>query len=229
MSQKLATFSAVRAAHLRSAVVAIAGAFILISSQAGAFEGLGNHKRVNVFDPQTQADSRLNAFALTKSLVAKAKTQVNSMYRFGGTSPETGFDCSGFINWIFSGITRKPLPRQSDMLYNLPGKAIAQDDLQAGDLMFYRTMGKRVSHVTMYIGDRQFIHATRAGKPLRVESMDSAYWVRRYAGAKRILGTDLARADLAASDILVPGAGIDTLAHADKSSKALEKAPQSAL
>jgi hypothetical protein len=229
MSQKLAIFAIARAVRLKSVAAVGASVMLLMSAPGFAFEGLGNHKSVNVFDPQTQAESRLNAFALTKSLIAKAKTQVNSMYRFGGASPETGFDCSGFINWVFAGVTRKPLPRQSELLYKLPGEAVAEADLQPGDLMFYRTMGKRISHVTIYVGNREFIHATRTGQRLRVESMDSAYWVRRYAGAKRILGTDLARADLDASDILVPGALTASLAAPNKSAKVADKATPSAL
>jgi cell wall-associated NlpC family hydrolase len=209
MSHIFATFAALKTARAAalsrlSKLVCAAALFAGLSTSALAYESLGDMSRFQQFNPEAQAGQRLNAFALTKTLVAKAKSQVNSMYRFGGTTPETGFDCSGFINWVFSGVTRQPLPRQSDSLFQMAGEAVAQDDLKPGDLMFYRTMGKRVSHVTMYVGNRQFIHATRAGQRLRVESMDSAYWTRRYAGAKRILGTPLAKAGLSANDVQVP-------------------------
>jgi NlpC/P60 family len=209
MSHIFATFEALktaRAAALSRLSSTICTAALLggLSTSALAYESLGDMSRFQQFNPEAQAGQRLNAFVLAKTLVTKAKTQVDSMYRFGGTTPETGFDCSGFINWVFSGVTRQPLPRQSDSLFQMAGEAVGQDDLKPGDLMFYRTMGKRVSHVTMYVGNRQFIHATRAGQRLRVESMDSAYWTRRYAGAKRILGTPLTRTGLSASDVLVP-------------------------
>jgi cell wall-associated NlpC family hydrolase len=142
-------------------------------------------------------EQRIGEKRLTNQLIARAKSQVNTMYRFGGTSPETGFDCSGFIGWIFSEVTRAPLPRTADSLFQLNSPSVAGSDLRPGDLLFYRTFGNRVSHVSMYIGNRTFIHATRAGQPLRTENMDLPYWRQRFAGAKRVLGTPLVSTDAA--------------------------------
>ncbi len=131
---------------------------------------------------------------LLNTLLTRARSQLNSMYHLGGTSPEQGFDCSGFVGWIYHGVLRTELPRVADAMYKIDAPRISATQLAPGDLMFYRITGSRVSHVTMYVGDRNFIHATRAGQPLRIESMDMPYWRQRFAGAKRILGTPLLKA-----------------------------------
>lgn len=131
---------------------------------------------------------------LLNTLLARARSQLNSMYHFGGASPEQGFDCSGFVGWVYHDVLRTALPRVADAMYKIDAPRISATQLAPGDLMFYRIAGSRVSHVTMYVGDRQFIHATRAGQPLRIESMDMPYWRQRFAGAKRILGTPLVKA-----------------------------------
>ena len=131
---------------------------------------------------------------LLDKLLTRARSQLNSMYHFGGTSPEQGFDCSGFVGWVYHDVLRTAVPRVADAMYKIDAPRISATQLAPGDLMFYRITGSRVSHVTMYVGDRQFIHATRAGQPLRIESMDMPYWRQRFAGAKRILGTPLLKA-----------------------------------
>ncbi len=131
---------------------------------------------------------------LLNTLLTRARSQLNSMYHFGGTNPEQGFDCSGFVGWVYHDVLRTALPRVADAMYKIDAPRISATQLAPGDLMFYRITGSRVSHVTMYVGDRQFIHATRAGQPLRIESMDMPYWRQRFAGAKRILGTPLLKA-----------------------------------
>jgi NlpC/P60 family len=128
---------------------------------------------------------------LVKNLLTRARSQLNTMYRYGGTEPSTGFDCSGFVSWVYREVMRAPLPRGADAIFKIAAPRISPANLAPGDLMFFRIHGGRISHVTMYIGDRKFIHATRAGQPLRIESMDLPYWRQRFAGAKRILGTEL--------------------------------------
>ncbi len=137
---------------------------------------------------------------LLNILLTRARSQLNSMYHFGGTNPEQGFDCSGFVGWIYHDVLRTALPRVADAMYKIDAPRISSAQLAPGDLMFYRITGSRVSHVTMYVGDRQFIHATRAGQPLRIESMDMPYWRQRFAGAKRLLGTPLLKAQYQVSN-----------------------------
>ena len=137
---------------------------------------------------------------LVNTLLTRARSQLNSMYHFGGTSPKQGFDCSGFVGWVYRGVLRTELPRVADAMYKMDAPRVSAAKLAPGDLMFYRISGGRVSHVTMYVGGRNFIHATRAGQRLRIESMDMPYWRQRFAGAKRLLGTSLLKAQYQASN-----------------------------
>jgi cell wall-associated NlpC family hydrolase len=129
---------------------------------------------------------------LRHNVLQRARSQLNTMYHFGGTSPQTGFDCSGFIGWIYNGLLKHPLPRTADAMFTMDAPTVRTDALKPGDVMFYRINGGKVSHVTMYIGKRQFIHAPRPGQVLRTENMDLPYWTQRYAGAKRVLGSSIA-------------------------------------
>jgi murein DD-endopeptidase len=137
---------------------------------------------------------------LVDTLLVRARSQLNSMYHFGGTTPKQGFDCSGFVGWIYRDVLQAELPRVADAIYKIDAPRVPATKLSPGDLMFYRISGGRVSHVTMYVGGRNFIHATRAGQRLRIESMDMPYWRQRFAGAKRILGTPLLKTQYQASN-----------------------------
>ena len=137
---------------------------------------------------------------LVKNLLTRARSQLNSLYHFGGTNPKQGFDCSGFVGWIYRDVLRTQLPQVADAMYKIDAPRISAARLAPGDLMFYRITGGRVSHVTMYVGGRSFIHATRPGQRLRIESMDMPYWRQRFAGAKRILGTPLLKAQYQANN-----------------------------
>ena len=139
----------------------------------------------------------MNSFAaapgIEDQLLARARSQINTRYQFGGTSPKTGFDCSGFVGWVYQQVTVAPLPRTAAAIFSLSAPKVAQNALSKGDLLFYRIRGNRVSHVGMYIGGGKFIHATRSGQPLRVESTELPYWKKRFAGAKRLLGSVFAK------------------------------------
>ena len=145
--------------------------------------------------PNQNAALRSDQPVLLNTLLDRARSQLNSQYHFGGATPEQGFDCSGFVGWVYRDVLRAALPRVADAIYKMDTPRIAATQLAPGDLMFYRITGsRRVSHVTIYVGDRNFIHATRAGQRLRIESMDMPYWRQRFVGAKRILGTPLLKA-----------------------------------
>ena len=105
-------------------------------------------------------------------------------YRRGGRVPTTGFDCSGFVHYVFANVLGLDLPSDSASQF-ASGKKIARDDMQAGDLVFFRTHGKHVSHVGIYLGDGQFIHAPTTGERVKVNSLGESYWSQRFAGARR--------------------------------------------
>ena len=107
-------------------------------------------------------------------------------YKFGGNSPDTGFDCSGFVRYVFSQAADLTLPHGARAISQL-GKTISVDQLQPGDLVFFNTLKRAFSHVGIYLGEDRFIHAPASGGEVRVEDLRAGYWMRRYDGARRII------------------------------------------
>ena len=119
-------------------------------------------------------------------LVDFAMTLRDIRYRRGGRSPHSGFDCSGFVHYVFAQVLGVELPENSAAQYaDADSAKIARDDLQAGDLVFFRTRGKRISHVGIYLGDGRFIHSPTTGERVRVSRLSERYWAHRFAGARR--------------------------------------------
>jgi cell wall-associated NlpC family hydrolase len=106
-------------------------------------------------------------------------------YRWGGTSPETGFDCSGFVQFVFRQATGVLLPRSSFDQIRL-GVSVMRDELMPGDLVFFNTMRATASHVGIYIGENRFIHSPSRGKVVEISDITSVYWQSRYDGARRM-------------------------------------------
>ncbi|MBK7424914.1 MAG: C40 family peptidase [Propionivibrio sp.] len=121
-----------------------------------------------------------------QDLILKGLELVGINYRRGGTDPENGLDCSGFVQIVFKDAVGMLLPRtareQSEM-----GNIVDRNELKAGDLVFFNTMRRTFSHVGIYLGDNRFLHAPRAGAEVRVEDMSQGYWVKRYNGARRVV------------------------------------------
>jgi cell wall-associated NlpC family hydrolase len=118
--------------------------------------------------------------------VLAAMNFVGVRYRRGGTTAETGFDCSGFTRYVFENSLGLVLPRKADEQAKAPGLiAVKREDLKPGDLVFFNTMRRTFSHVGIYIGDNRFIHAPSQGKDVRTDDLSFAYWARRYTGARR--------------------------------------------
>ncbi|TXI74542.1 MAG: NlpC/P60 family protein [Dokdonella sp.] len=105
-------------------------------------------------------------------------------YRKGGRTPSSGFDCSGFVSYVFNQGIGLSLPSTSAAQFEA-GLGINRDELQSGDLVFFKTRGKRVSHVGIYLGDGEFIHAPSRGKRVSISRLSTPYWAHRYAGARR--------------------------------------------
>ena len=123
----------------------------------------------------------------TADLIGNAMGFIGVPYRRGGTSAETGFDCSGFVRNIYQQTLGLLLPRQASEQAASTEK-IDKKDLQPGDLVFFNTMRRAFSHVGIYVGDGKFIHAPRSGAQVRVEDMREAYWQTRFNGARRVAG-----------------------------------------
>jgi len=116
----------------------------------------------------------MNAFSLT-----------GVRYKYGGSSPETGFDCSGFVRYVFQQAANLTLPHGARALSQL-GQNIPLNQLRPGDLVFFDTLKSAFSHVGIYVGEGRFIHAPSSGGGIHVVNMEDEYWAKRYNGARRI-------------------------------------------
>lgn len=122
-----------------------------------------------------------------QAVLQRAMGLLGTPYRWGGTSPDSGFDCSGLVNYVFRTTLGIELPRVSrDMANN--GEKVDRTALSAGDLVFFGRRGKRVDHVGIYLGDGEFVHAPRRGRDVTVSRLDTGYWAGRFLQARRVEG-----------------------------------------
>jgi cell wall-associated NlpC family hydrolase len=129
--------------------------------------------------------SEQRAEALLQTLLA-----LGLDYRYGGGSPESGFDCSGLVAHVFREAYGIQLPHNARAQSEF-GVRVSLSELRAGDLVFYNTLNRPFSHVGIYLGDGRFVHAPKTGAQVRVEPINGSYWMRRFDGARRIRATRL--------------------------------------
>lgn len=120
-----------------------------------------------------------------EEVLMQALSLTGIQYKYGGKSPDTGFDCSGFVRYVFSQATKITLPPTARAISQM-GKTVKKEELQPGDLVFFNTLKSAFSHVGIYMGNNKFIHSPSAGGKVRVENMDNTYWKKRFNGAQRI-------------------------------------------
>lgn len=120
-----------------------------------------------------------------KNVLHSAMALLGTPYRWGGSSPDRGFDCSGLVSYVFRSTLGIELPRVSrDMAKS--GELISdRSKLTAGDLVFFGRRG-RVDHVGIYLGEGQFVHAPSRGKDVMVSSLETGYWSHKYMQARRV-------------------------------------------
>lgn len=128
--------------------------------------------------------------ANAQELVVRALSFVGVNYRRGGENPETGFDCSGYVRYVFRESLGLLLPRTSRDISRV-GETVKRDELQPGDLVFFNTLRRGFSHVGIYLGEHRFVHSPASGGEVRVEDMRQSYWVKRFNGARRIAAADI--------------------------------------
>jgi len=140
------------------------------------------HKAGSISDDSTalQSDDSSN---FTSKLVQTALACRGIRYSRGGTS-RGGFDCSGFTRYVFAkyGVS---LPHSSAAQARM-GTPVPRSELRPGDLVFFQTNRRGISHVGIYIGDNRFVHAATHGRGVTVDSLHSSYYASRYRGARRV-------------------------------------------
>lgn len=117
---------------------------------------------------------------------------IGTPYSWGGDDPDDGFDCSGLVSFVYREVAGVELPRRARDQNNL-GKKVSQAQLMPGDLVFFKTgRGRRaaISHVGIYVGKNEFVHAPTRGSSVRVDKMDSTYWAKHFTSARRFISPD---------------------------------------
>ncbi|MGN8274671.1 C40 family peptidase [Pseudomonas sp. SMV71] len=135
------------------------------------------------------ANSKLVPPMATKAssnVLSRAVNVLGTPYRWGGSSPSKGFDCSGLVKYAFNDATFD-LPRTSNAMAAGHGEKVERKDLKPGDLIFFKLKSRRVNHVAIYLGNDRFIHAPRRGKSVTIDTLNKPYWDSHYVVAKRVL------------------------------------------
>ncbi|MEQ1600535.1 MAG: C40 family peptidase [Methylophilaceae bacterium] len=154
---------------------------VLLSVTSQAAEPFNNPMN----QTETQEPTRTAWTSVAQEVLMNALSLTGIKYKSGGSSPETGFDCSGFVRYVFQQAASLTLPHSARALAQL-GQSIPMAQLQPGDLVFFNTLKNTISHVGIYMGNNRFIHAPSSGKHIDVTSLDDAYWSKRYSGARRL-------------------------------------------
>ena len=133
------------------------------------------------------ADSAAGLHAGRRALIAltQVKTQLGTPYLWGGSSPDTGFDCSGLVQWAYAkaGIS---IPRVTDQQILAPGgTAVARRDLLPGDLVFFRDPSGYVHHVGISLGGDRFLHSPHTGDVVKVSSLNEPYYAQEFTAGRR--------------------------------------------
>ncbi|QXH56318.1 C40 family peptidase [Pseudomonas maumuensis] len=126
----------------------------------------------------------------SSEVLSRAVNVLGTPYRWGGSSPKKGFDCSGLVKYAFNDVADVDLPRTSNAMAQGQGVKVAKSDLKPGDLIFFNIKSRRVNHVAIYLGNDRFIHAPRTGKRVSIDSLEKPYWQKHYVVAKRVLPKD---------------------------------------
>lgn len=145
--------------------------------------------------PASESESSPSWTSTAQEIILHALSQTGVKYKYGGINPDSGFDCSGFVRYVFKEAANLTLPHGANAMSQL-GQKVNPNELQPGDLVFFNTMKSVYSHVGIYLGNNRFIHAPSAGSSISVADMNDSYWSKRYTGARRVDAKELANTDL---------------------------------
>lgn len=135
--------------------------------------GLASYRSISI-DAGKRQDVALTAMGL-----------IGTRYRYGGTDPNAGFDCSGLIRYVFENATRHELPHSTAEIAEI-SRPVPRGELSVGDFVFFNTLHRSYSHMGIYVGNGQFVNAPSSGGQVRIDSLHSPYFARRYEGARTL-------------------------------------------
>ena len=129
--------------------------------------------------------------ATAADVLFRALGLVGTPYQWGGNTPDSGFDCSGLIGFVYRDAAGIALPRTTRDLISMRAPSIDKNNLRSGDLVFFSTQGGgQVSHAGIYVGEGRFVHAPSSGGTVRLDYLAKPYWAKAYLNAKRVLPVD---------------------------------------
>jgi cell wall-associated NlpC family hydrolase len=135
-----------------------------------------------VITPRAHHKGDINA----NDILFRAIGLVGTPYRHGGNTPQSGFDCSGLVDYVFRDVAGVDLPRTAHEISQIDAPQVKRDRLESGDIVFFRG-GRKVSHVGIYVGRGRFVHAPNEGGTVRLDFLDAPYWNEHFSGAVRIV------------------------------------------
>ena len=135
---------------------------------------------------QNERPQREPAGASANAVAFRALSLVGTPYLYGGESPQTGFDCSGFVRFIYRDALGVVLARTAQAQSTVGLVLRQHENLRLGDLVFF-TEGSVIFHVGLYVGEGRFVHAPRTGKNVQLSTLSSGYWAEHFALARRVL------------------------------------------
>jgi len=146
--------------------------------------------------PSAQAGHRIAPIAIVdvaaidpqraNSVLIRAIGLVGTPYKWGGNTQQSGFDCSGLVNFVFRDMGRLSLPRSARDIAALPIPKVRDNHLAPADIVFFGE-SSRVNHVGIYVGQGRFVHAPNSGGVVRLDEINGYYWREHYLGARRVL------------------------------------------
>ncbi|MHB1176278.1 MAG: C40 family peptidase [Sulfuriferula sp.] len=161
--------------------------FILVSLSLSAF----HPAYADEADSEAASTAHAAVSGERADLLFYAVSLIGTAYKYGGNSPQTGMDCSGFVRYVFSNVAGLHLPRSAHEISET-GEQINERNLRPGDLVFFHTMKRAFSHVGIYLGEHRFIHApSTQSSSVMISDMQDKYWAQRFEGARRLLALPL--------------------------------------
>ena len=144
-------------------------------------------RQPNVVEPAVMAP-QVYFSPVAEDVLFRALGLVGTPYRWGGNTPDSGFDCSGLIGYVYRDAAGIALPRSTREMIGIRAPDIDKSALQSGDLVFFATNGgSQVSHAGIYVGEGRFVHAPATGGTVRLDYLSNSYWQKTYLNAKRVL------------------------------------------
>ncbi|MDI6889798.1 MAG: peptidoglycan endopeptidase [Thermodesulfovibrionales bacterium] len=156
-------------------------------SELKKYETILSQARIDKGIEKVAESKELSEIGLQDRIILFAKKLLNVPYRFGGNSL-MGIDCSAYVQKVY-GLLEINLPRSAREQFHV-GEMVEKDDLSIGDLVFFRTYASFPSHVGIYLGNDLFIHASKKGRKVTIDSLNTPYYLKRFIGAKRIIEED---------------------------------------